>query len=222
MNTHCHCSKNDAGNENEFQFFTSSIRRILTAKAFTESTLATALAGQKPIVSDEFVHLFERGLCVVSAAGVENAVHVAISSVIDKVPYEFMLSYDISTLLHENDDLKAADIMWITLTIATPFKRTFKIPIQGVGVVRANGNLVSVRNWELAPSLLNEVNGKEVGSFIICLIACAGLACGWSCWYLCTPATIPACIACIIACAGARAPAIAACMVGCKAFIDSL
>lgn len=154
-----------------------------------------------------------------AAGGNEDNVFLSVCSVIDKIPYDFTVRYDLSTLFKPNPE-NQEDIMWVDLEIINPVPKILKIPFRGIGVIRdpETGKILKVNDFEIASNLIADVG--DVLRIIGCILLCAGLACGWECAAACI--TVVLCVECIIACAGASAVEIAECIHLCEIGTEGL
>ena len=186
----------------------------------SENNLMKKLSKNMPAVTNDIVQTFDNGYCVVSSAAIVSEKHVSEafvsgSSVIDNVPFDFVLKYDLTSLSRPySTEPKPENVVWINLEITNPVKRLVKIPMKPTNVIcDSSGHIIKFGGLELVTSLVSDVG--EALKIIACFLACVGLTCVWECWGLCAinPVT---CAACLIACAGANAAAVSLCIAACR------
>ncbi|MCU7929012.1 MAG: hypothetical protein KZQ97_21630 [Candidatus Thiodiazotropha sp. (ex Dulcina madagascariensis)] len=95
-------------------------------------------------------HSFERGFCVGAVGSDGKNISLAVSSVVDMIPYDFILTWDMS-FFNEDTSGSESDILWIDFDLIGPVQKNVRIPLRAVGLIRDldTGRVASVNTFEL-------------------------------------------------------------------------
>lgn len=220
----CNC-QNGTGDQPDTHGKTSiSLARMeLSAKA-ARKNLTNRINDMKPLASDERSHMFPSGFCVSSGAADANSLCMSISGVVDRIPYDVTVNYDLTFFSGEGCAKgEVNDILWMEIEFTSPLRRILRIPLRAIGATRdsSSGRLLSITDFEFAADLATDV--KDVLKVIGCVLACVGLFCGIACGTLCLSGVgIPLCLGCLLACIGAGVPEFLLCVTACGVAVDSI
>jgi hypothetical protein len=151
------------------------------SRATAQSGLKKKIGEKKLLVSDEQVRMFGQGFVVSAAGGDDEAAYVSFSGVLNRIPYNFVLTYHLGVLRASNVEKDYRDVMWVELSISSPAEKMFRIPLKANGVVRdpTSGAAVRILDFEVVPDLVSDAG--DLLKILGCILACVGAACGWEC-----------------------------------------
>jgi hypothetical protein len=146
MSETCSCASTDAAPSTAIDF-----DRVQRAHSSTAGALKKAIGPRaRPLWQRSQVHCGDGGdFGVTSTAALASSVVVVGAGAQDAIPYEVTITVDLSMLLEAPEG--ADTIVWITIDVELPVKKTIKLAYQLHGVVRDDqGRVISFTGVTLA------------------------------------------------------------------------